>query len=252
MSVFDDCPADWRELQNMVGQLFAEMNCDVRVSEPVENVRGTKEIDVYARDVSIVPPALYLCECKHWKRAVPQEVVHSFRTVLLDTGAHRGFIISSGGFQKGSYEAAKNTNIDLVSFAELQEMFLDRWRVCMGERFMQYADRLFPYWDPAGGRMPKFQWREAHRERHRRLMEAYEPLIDLGPWSRWEGYRRDFPIVLPTVDESGAIGGELCINSYRQFYDFIDANKDLALYHFRVLHGEIAPDKIQGEYDPRA
>ncbi len=101
MSVFDNCPADWRDLQNMVGQIFAEINCDVRVSEPVENVRGTKEIDVYVCDVSITPPALYLCECKLWQRAVPQEVVQSFRTVLLDIGAHRGFIISSSGFQKG-------------------------------------------------------------------------------------------------------------------------------------------------------
>ena len=83
-------------------------------------------------------------------------------------------------------------------------------------------------------------------------MEAYDPLFGLGPASRWEEYRRDFPIVLPAVNESGAIGGEVCINSYRQLYDFIDANKDLALYHFQVVHGEIGPDKSQGEYDPLA
>jgi hypothetical protein len=30
---------------------------------------------------------------------VPQTVVHSFRTVVIDSGANHGLIISSGGFQ---------------------------------------------------------------------------------------------------------------------------------------------------------
>src|SRR5213080_4807970 len=47
-----------------------------------------------ARDGHAVPPAVYLCECKFWTRPVPQEVVHAFRTVISDAGAHRGFVIS--------------------------------------------------------------------------------------------------------------------------------------------------------------
>ena len=144
MSVFDLDPGTWHELQDMVGQLFAEIGCEVSVGTRLENVRGEKEIDVLARDVSITPPALYLCECKFWKRAAPQEIVHAFRTVLADVGAHREFIISSSGFQEGAYAAARNTNIDLLTFAELQAIFVDRWRISMGERLMPYADRLFP------------------------------------------------------------------------------------------------------------
>jgi hypothetical protein len=234
----------------MVGQLFAETGCDVRIAVTIETVRGHKEIDVHVQDDDIVPPALYLCECKYWKRAVPQEIVHSFRTVLDDVGAHRGFIISVAGFQQGAYEASKNTNIDLLSFAELQRIFFDRWRVSMGRRYLPYADLLFPYWDPSGGRMPRFRWNDQHIERHRRLVDAYQPLIHLGPVAEWEGYRRRFPIVLPSLDTLGHIAGTTSINSYRELYDFIDANKDLALYHFQVLHGEIDPDRSRGEYDP--
>ena len=71
---------------------------------------------------ALPPPSVYLCECKHWRRAVPQEVVHAFRTVMADVGAHRGFIISIAGFQEGAFEAVANTNIDLVTFEELQEI----------------------------------------------------------------------------------------------------------------------------------
>jgi hypothetical protein len=145
-----------------------------------------------------------------------------------------------------------NTNIDLVTFNELQEIFADRWRVSMGERLMPFADRLFPYWDPSGGKMPKFRWTTLHRERHSRLMEAYEPIIRLGPSSRHQQFKRKFPIVLPAVNELGWFDGDISISTYRQLYDFIDASKDLALYHFQVLYGEIRPNRFHGEYNPAA
>jgi hypothetical protein len=116
LAIFHRDPANWEELQDMTGQLFDEIGCEVVVGKPIDNVRGAKEIDVFVRDVAITPPAVYLCECKLWKRAVPQEIVHAFRTVMADVGAHRGFIISGAGFQKGAFEAATNTNIDLVTF----------------------------------------------------------------------------------------------------------------------------------------
>lgn len=196
MTIFDRDPRDWRELQTMTGQMFTEIGCEVEVGKKLEIVRGTKEIDVYARDSHAVPPAVYLCECKFWRRPVPQEVVHAFRTVILDAGAHRGFIISNAGFQQGAFEAARNTNTDLVTFKRLQEIFFDRWRVAMAERFVPYADRLFPYWD-FPGRMPRFRWRKDHVERQQRLKEAYQPLLHLGPFARMKNFVRTFPIVRP-------------------------------------------------------
>ncbi len=238
MCTFDRDPTDWRDLQQMVAQMFSEMGCDVRVSEHVKMVRGAKEIDVFVRDGAVTPPAVYLCECKFWKRAVPQETAHSFRTVVADFGANRGYIISAAGFQRGAYEATANTNVELVTFAQLMDMFCDRWRIAMGYRFMPFADALFPYWDPTGGRRPRNPWSAAERERHRQLMEAYLPFIQLGPTSENERFVRRFPIVLPRVRADGVIEGELTISSYREYYDFLEANKELALYQFRLLHGE--------------
>lgn len=251
MTIFDHEPADWKELQNMVGQLFAEMSCEVEVSKVIGHPRGAKEIDVYVRDAGVVPPAVFLCECKKWQRAVPQEVVHSFRTVMVDIGAHRGFIISMAGFQEGARQAAANTNIDLITFIDLQKVFFDRWRINMGERYARLGDKLFPYWDYPG-RMPTFQWSKSHGERQHALMEAYRPLIQLGFSARLAGFRKEFPVVLPALNKLGHFDGEVTINSYRQLYDFIDANMDDALYHFQVLHGEVRPNRAKGEYDPRA
>ena len=53
MLIFDREPEDWRELQNMVGQLFREMGCEVEISRRLEHVRGAKEIDVNVRDTGV-------------------------------------------------------------------------------------------------------------------------------------------------------------------------------------------------------
>src|SRR5260221_9845968 len=68
-----------------------------------------------------------ICECKDWRTNIPRGVVHGFRTVMEETGAHRGYIISRVGFQAGAIEAAKATNIDLVTFAEFQNIYFNKW-----------------------------------------------------------------------------------------------------------------------------
>ena len=238
MRIFDNEPADWKELQDRVAQLFSEMGCDVRVGERVKLVRGEKEIDVLVGDPRTIPASVYLCECKFWSNPISQEVIHSFRTVLADFGAHRGFIISKVGFQSGAREAVKNTNLDLVTFDELQSIFFDRWRVAMGKLFLPYTDRLFPYWD-FPGKMPKIKWSKEHVNRQYLLTEAYLPLVRLGPWFEMKGSVWQLPMTLPSLDENGSPNGTITLTTYRQVYDFIDRSKDVALRHFQVLYGEI-------------
>ena len=238
MTIFDNEPTNWADLQNRVAQLFSELGCEVIVGARLDLVRGAKEIDVCVRDSFTSPPSQYLCECKFWNKPVPQEVVHSFRTVVADYGAHRGFIISRAGFQAGARQAVRSTNVDLVTFPELQTIFFDRWRIAMGERFMPYADRLFPYWDYPG-KMPKIRWGEEHVDRQRQLIEAYLPFIHLGPVAEMRGFTWELPITLPAVDDQGDVNGTITLTSYRQLYDFIDQNKDKALKHFQVLYGEV-------------
>lgn len=240
MLMFDNEPADWRDLQNLVAQMFSEMGADVFVGERVKLVRGAKEIDVRVVDKGTVPPSVYLCECKFWRNAVPQEVVHAFRTVMGDFGAHRGFLISREGFQAGAFEAAGNTNLNLVTFPELQELFFDRWIISVSHRFMPYADRLFPYWDPAGGKAPQVAWGNEDFDRFRRLNDAYLPFIELGPCLEMRGFEWRLPMAIPAVNHHGEVDGEITIASHRQLFNFLDANKDIAHRHYQRLFGEIA------------
>ena len=170
-TAFDREPADWRDLQSLVRQFFLELGCRAEETKTIELVRGKKEIDVYVEDDQVEPHALYLCECKHWKRAVTQEVVHGFRTVVADAGATLGFLVASGGFQSGALAASQKTNLRLVTFEELQSTFFQRWIKTMVRRSKPIFDALFPYWDPTGGRVPTGPWGDRERAEHRDLME---------------------------------------------------------------------------------
>lgn len=238
MLIFDREPLDWSDLQDLVAQLFREVGCQVEVDKQIALARGEKAVDVWVRDGATVPPLTMLVECKLWKRSVPQEVVHSFRTVVADAGAHRGFIVSRGGFQSGAYEAVTLTSVDLVTFENLQEMFFERWNVAMANRFMPYADRLFPYWDPSGGRMPRIPWNDSHRQRHRELVEAYRPLIRLGPGLKASGFKWPLPMTIPRAHPHDSGESHLVLQTHRQLYDFIDMHKHAALADFQLLHGE--------------
>lgn len=236
-NVFDNEPGTWQELQGMVGQLFTEIGCVVEICKIVKLVRGAKEIDVYVEDPMSTPPSTYLCECKFWNKPIPQEVVHAFRTVVADFGANQNFIIAKVGFQSGSIKAVENTNVKLLTFDDLQKMFFNRWLPSMVARYMPYADRLFPYWDYPG-RMPKVKWEERDIEYQRLLIEAYSPLLDLGPIDTMMGFNRKFPIELPKINDSFEVEGRVIINTHREYFNFIEANKDKAFSQFQVLYGE--------------
>ena len=114
------------------------------------------EVDVYAEDLSSQPKTVYLCECKHWQSAVPQTVVHAFRTVVTDYGANWGFIISSAGFQSGAFEAAAKSNVRLLTWDEFQELFVDRWiENYMMPRLREEVEPLVDYTEPFNARVSR-------------------------------------------------------------------------------------------------
>lgn len=86
--------------------------------------------------------------------------------------------------------------------------------------------------------MPKIRCDTEHIDRQQLLIEAYRPLLRIGPLFEMEGSVWNLPMTLPAVDESGKKDGTITLSTYRQMYDFIDRSKDLALKHFQVLYGE--------------
>ena len=147
-------PEHWWELQNAVGRILREAGLEVEIDTAVELVRGQASVDVFARDGSSDPRITYLVECKHWKSAVPQGVVHAFRTIVADSGANQGFIVSSGGFQSGAYAAAEKSNVDLLSWEEFQELFAERWyHLHAVPSLRRELDPLVEYTEPINSRI---------------------------------------------------------------------------------------------------
>lgn len=235
--IFASEPQDWKELQTFVGQMFNECGFKTEISKVVGLVRGKKEIDVFARDTTSEYHPVIVVECKFWRKSVTQETVHSFRTVVADCGANIGFIVSKSGFQSGCYEAAEKTNVRLVSLQELEHEYYAKWKQAMVARYMAFADRLFPYWDPAGGKRPPdggtIDW-----ETQQLLYAAYEPICGLGPEDVLLRFERRYPVILPVLNDDLAAVGQVTISSDREFFDFVEQNKDKALRHFKILYRE--------------
>lgn len=143
--MFDSPPGTWNELESMVAQAFREMDCDAEIEKDITTVRGTTNIDVVVTDRSHVPPLTYLCECKYWSHSVPKTVVQAFRTVVADSGAHLGLIVSCRGFQSGCYAAAENSNVALLSWADFLNMYGRRWTDAMCDRFLRIDTVLRTY-----------------------------------------------------------------------------------------------------------
>jgi hypothetical protein len=145
--IFGDAPEDWQELEDRVQQVLAECGCQAERGKSVALPRGSVDVDVYALDTTRQPNLIVVCECKQWGTPVPKTVVHAFRTIMDEIGAHVGFIISAKGFQAGALEAARNTNIELLSWEEFQTRFFDRWFDAMRVKLAAVADKVFDYAD---------------------------------------------------------------------------------------------------------
>ncbi|MFA6277322.1 MAG: restriction endonuclease [Pedobacter sp.] len=236
--IFDDEPSNWKDLQNFVGQMFNECGFETEVSKVVDLVRGKKEIDVYTQDITSEYKPIILVECKFWASPISQETIHSFRTVVADFGANLGFIVSKNGFQSGSYEAVKNTNIRLVSLKELEEEYYDKWKQNLTKHYMPYADQLFPYWDFIGKR--PLDGGTIDYKKKQLIHAAYKPVCSLGPGDQMPpyGFFRRYPMTIPIINDKLEQIGTTKILTDRQYFDFVEQNKEKALRHFKILYRE--------------
>ena len=86
--------------------------------------------------------------------------------------------------------------------------------------------------------MPKIKWSADDVQHLRLLIEAYAPFVDLGPGDVMMGFERKFPLELPIVNEHYEVEGSVIISTHREYFDFLDHNRDEALRRFQVLYGE--------------
>ena len=119
--------ADWKQLQHSVCRLLNEVGLTAQEEVTLETPRGKVEVDVFAIDEMSVDKIRYIVECKYWAAAIPQHVVHSFTTVMHETGANIGFIVSKVGLQAGAERYTNSTSITGLTFEELQQRYFVPW-----------------------------------------------------------------------------------------------------------------------------
>lgn len=110
---------DWKVYQNETAEVFRRLGCNAQVDLTVAGVRASHAIDVHATFLRSGILCTWIIECKLWKSRVTKEKVLVLKSILEDLGADRGIIVSEMGFQSGAQDAARGTNITLVT--SLQE-----------------------------------------------------------------------------------------------------------------------------------
>ena len=147
--IYSQEPDNWQDLQNRVATLLKTAGLQVEIGKHIKTPRGNIEIDVWAQDNSHPIPIVYIIECKNWNKKIPQTVAHSLTTVMHETGANIGFLISKFGVQSGATNYLQHTNIKAMSYSEFESLYIDSWwSSFMGIGSAVYGDRLLQYTEP--------------------------------------------------------------------------------------------------------
>ncbi len=170
-------PSDWQDLENSVAEILEKSGLHTEQKKTISTSRGQVEIDVFATQNIGARSLILLCECKNWSNNIPQGVVHSFRTVLDDSGANVGYLISAKGFQSGAYEAAKNSNVRLVNWEGFQDEFEEEYfKNYFKAKLMESVDHMMTYVEPlsvgtflVSGKLP-----QENVVKFEKLVEEYE------------------------------------------------------------------------------
>jgi hypothetical protein len=166
-------PTSWEQLETLVTSILSESGMIARLNVTIALPRGAVDVDVLAEDSIDGIVHRVICECKNWKNSIPKEIVHAFRTVIQETGAHRGYIVSRAGFQTGAREAAYATNIELVTFAEFQERYFNKWfkkRVWSVEDSIGDFNTYYEPLGPPGWSNLKY---EEEKKRYQQILDKY-------------------------------------------------------------------------------
>lgn len=156
-------PEEWGELEELVTAILNEAGLEAKRDVSLTLPRGSVDVDVLAEETHDGIVHRILCECKNWRTNIPREVIHAFRTVVGEAGANRGYIISRVGFQPGAIEAARSTNIELVTFAEFQKIYFAKWYNKRLWDIEKELDGFHTYYEPIG--KPGYARLESNEER---------------------------------------------------------------------------------------
>jgi hypothetical protein len=112
----------WNDFQEITAQIFRQLGCAAETDKRIDGARSHHDIDVYVTFRSHGFDVKWIIECKYWDTNIPQEKILALRAIVEDVGADKGIVITKTGFQPASILSSNNTNIHLLTFAELRKL----------------------------------------------------------------------------------------------------------------------------------
>jgi len=234
-------PEGGAALEEVVAAILVE--CGMKVDRRIQLTlpRGNVEVDVLASENVDGIITRVICECKNWGTNIPQNVVHGFRTVIQESGAHRGYIISRRGFQSGATEAARSTNIELTTFEEFQTTFFDKWfsnRIWQIERSV---GSLNSYYEPFGGPPLSSFKTQAERDKYDEAFTKYafagHALWQFSPYLMQTSFARlpVIPFDFSEIERNGLTAPQdlKTIATYREFLNLLEKYCETGLRELR-------------------
>jgi len=94
--------------------------------QTIPGVDGDYIIDVLAKFSALGGIIVVLVECKHEGRKTERHDIQVLHQKLQSTGAHKGMVFSTAGFQSGALEFAKVHGIATVQFSQGSTMWHTR------------------------------------------------------------------------------------------------------------------------------
>jgi hypothetical protein len=239
-------PPTWEALEEAVRAILAECGMAAERQVPVDLPRGgVATVDVLAIEVAHGIATTTICECKNWKTNVPQEVIFGFRTVMIDAGANRGYVISKVGFQAGAILAAHATNIELVTFEQFQALYFDKWIAARTWSVERSIGGIGTYYEPFGiPGMDKIE-DEGERDRYyqtwRKYMFVGVILPGFSPYMRTLGQAPPLPELPINLDgltnyEIDVPGDLAAATGYQEFLELLQGYALEGLEALRALN----------------
>jgi hypothetical protein len=244
-----EMPSEWGELEDLVVAILNEAGLEAKRNVRINLPRGSVDVDVLAEETHDGIVQRIVCECKDWANNIPKAVVHAFRTVVQECGAHRGYVISRVGFQSGAIEAAQSTNIQLVTFKQFQEIYFEKWyekRLWAIEQsikgFHTYYEMVFG--KPGYSLLASDEERAAYDVVWKKYQFAGVLLTAYSPFSKILGRRLSIPplpldpIRIVELEEHGVVFPQDIIeaSAYRGFFTLLEGYSIKGLSELRRVN----------------
>jgi hypothetical protein len=236
---------EWEAFETAICSHFESLGADAKTKHTIKGVRSDHDVDVFVNARFFGQQITWIIEAKYWKTKVPKEKVEVLKGIVNEVGADRGFLISEKGFQKGAHDAAKKTNISLITFDQLKAQTRG---LIESEILKNYHDRIelidARYWTHSKQVRRDYGLRGDRGELD--IHYSIPFVLNTAVRAITDALKKDYPISLKThIHETH---GEIEAETFQELVNWLNINLNVA--DKKILEAEIRMQK-DGNFNPQ-